>query len=140
MSFANPLTYTRGTPIHIHIRFADGNLADASSLRIVLVNTIRTVNEGSSRLQKRAASPTHSVMRNCISSAICYTRPQDESLGVVHGEIRVPKDLTPDFEFKGVRSEVGDFFRFFRIHRALSRIFSGSIKYFSSRVPSHPQP
>jgi hypothetical protein len=106
MSLANPLVYVRGTPIHIHLRFSSGAAVDPSHLRIALVNTTQITNETGSRSQKRAGSPSTPAIRTCIASAVCYRRPQDEDLGVVHAEIKVPKDLAPEFDFKGIHSEV----------------------------------
>src|ERR1700753_3019557 len=99
MSLATPLIYTRGTPIHIHMQFTSTGRAtsDPSTIRIALVRTVRVTSDGSTRLQKRGGSPSGMATRACIASAACYCLPQDET--VVHGEIKVPKDLTPEFEF-----------------------------------------
>jgi hypothetical protein len=105
MSLANPLMYTRGTPIHLHLKLT--GTPDVKALRIALVQTIQVNGEGiPSRSQKRTGSPTGSVMKTCIASAVCYVRPQDEGTGIVHGEIKVPKDLTPNFVFKNIIVEV----------------------------------
>jgi len=101
MSLATPLIYTRGTPIHIHMKFTSATV-DPSTIRIALVRTI-WASDGSVRSQKRSGSPSGLVTRACIASAVCYNLPQDET--VAHGEIKVPKDLSPEFEFKGTRAE-----------------------------------
>jgi len=109
VSLAKPLMYTRGTPIHLHLRFSEGSgVPDPSSIRMALVHTVQIGQDGSSssRSQKRSVSPSGSVLRTIVANGVLYRRPMDEGTGVVHGEIRIPKDLSTDFRFKGVHSEV----------------------------------
>jgi len=96
-----------GTPIHLHLKCDDDNGAiDPTSLRIILINTIRIPEDINSNPRKHANHPPYTVIRTCVANAACYRHyGGDENVGVVHGEIKLPKNLTPDFEFKGVRSE-----------------------------------
>jgi hypothetical protein len=109
MSLANPLVYVRGMPIDIHLQFSDGFAIDPSDLRIVLVNSVSVTSEAHSHSSHGVRCPSVVwASRFSIANAVCYRRPQDGDYNIIHGEIKVPMDLTPDFQFKGAQSEVSN--------------------------------
>ena len=70
MSLAKPLMYTRGTPIHLQLRCTEEKgFPDISSLRIALVHTFQTTQEGSPRSQKCTVN-SGSSLKTVIANAV----------------------------------------------------------------------